>query len=1132
MASDISRKTFNPDKHYNGVLMQQGRVQLDADWNEQLDIQQYRTHTETKDVIGESGVPKNVNNGNSFKITVPTTADDLVIASGRMYVGGLLCELSLPEQASYLKQPYYPNPDTTPYFNPASASPPYSPVSPPLSSPLESGKLKDGTFIVYIDAWQREVNYLDDPLIQEVALDGPDTTTRLQTVWQVKLLKVENSASNTDLCKRDFKEWQNVTASPTGKLNVQATDVQDSKNPCELPPSAGFRRLENQLYRVEVQQGGNRGQAKFKWSRDNASVETSIEKVEGNILTVAEVGKDEILRFANGQWVEIVDEESTLKSKPRPLIEIDFVDTSNRKIILKTAVNLNTSYKNLKLRRWDQNSSSVDLSAAGSWIDLEDGIQVTFSEGTYRAGDYWLIPARTATGDVEWVSGAQPPLGTHHHYCKLAVVQMQRGSLTVQDCRPLFPPLTELTANDDLRLHHKYVHGYGVICGLKVKCGINRQSVTIEKGNALDCEGYMIQVKQEIRYENIVGKARESGFLDRNNNGTVCLSIARGSDRSGIIEMEQFESQSFWDRVLEGTLLKDFYEDCILNLIDFFKAQFPFPLTDEAPVPNTQRRLTAFINLFTQLINTKSGPYGFISGNTQSEKLDEDQFLRNFHNDLKAELASKTFCAMYDNDTPFPDYSIDGGLQTIFGPAVKMHTRLRLHPSRTFAYTCGNNNRVYVYNLKEQELIQSYLFPAAAGIVVQDITVSETELFAVGVLGSDSIFAKAEILANGQLRWDDNTSTSAGIKYVTLGMAENRLFAIAKARGLYEISGIGGGTAFLTRLIGNPPGDNFYNATGLLHITQFQGRWLAFVAVCRQAIGEEADVFIAYYIYDLDTRQRIAAVLGLSGSDAANDITSLEGKIYITSNDSAGQRILSEYDILTGQPSKIPAVIPAENSIVRLAIYRTALDNRGDYVLLTLSDQLKVIRVPLNNPDQLVVDESFRIPVQLFPIDIAINNQNTNGYVLNMLANTLTAMDMRQVFSMVSPPDYTFEPPISDLDTYRDQAIEAYQDVLSHLIQYMKDCFCDQFLVDCPDCDDDDKVYLGCVDIKNGRVHHICNFSKRKYVKSFKMVEYWMSVIPVMPLVREAFAQFCCMVIEPYNKKEATSDNNPFFRRG
>ena len=35
---DFSRDTFDPSKHFLRVLMQQGRVSLDADWNEQTDI--------------------------------------------------------------------------------------------------------------------------------------------------------------------------------------------------------------------------------------------------------------------------------------------------------------------------------------------------------------------------------------------------------------------------------------------------------------------------------------------------------------------------------------------------------------------------------------------------------------------------------------------------------------------------------------------------------------------------------------------------------------------------------------------------------------------------------------------------------------------------------------------------------------------------------------------------------------------------------------------------------------------------------------------------------------------------------------------------------------------------------------
>ncbi len=431
MASDFSRKTFDRSKNYSGVLMQQGRVQLDADWNEQLDIEQHRTHTETRDVIGESGAPKK---GNHFKIA-STNSAGISISEGHIYVGGLLCELKAP--CGYDNQPYYPKPDML-HFPATTGNPP----------------LKPGNYLVYLEAWQREVNHLDDPRIREVALGEADTATRLQTVWQVKPLSISNAISD---CKTDPPEWSNLIKEYSGKLDVQTNNAALPENLCALPPQSGYRRLENQLYRVEVQKGGNLGQVSFKWSRENASVETKIEAVSGNIVTVADTGKDKELGFAPGQWVEIVNEESTLKSEPKILRQIlDPVDYALRKITLSGPAIVATP--KMKLRRWDHTNGNADgLLATGGWQDLEGGIQVKFSNGvtdTYRAGDYWLIPARAAIGKmastVEWVPDEeQLPHGTKHFYCKLALVNVTAaGGITVQDCRPKFPSLTEICAED------------------------------------------------------------------------------------------------------------------------------------------------------------------------------------------------------------------------------------------------------------------------------------------------------------------------------------------------------------------------------------------------------------------------------------------------------------------------------------------------------------------------------------------------------------------------------------------------------------------------------------------------------------------------------------------------------------
>ncbi|MGY2134466.1 DUF6519 domain-containing protein [Hymenobacter sp. HD11105] len=454
MAGDYSRKIFTREKHYSGVLMQQGRVQLDSDWNEQLDIQQYRTGTQTIDVVGVAGAPKA---SAGFQIGVSAAGSQLTISPGRLYAGGLLCELDQP--ATYFRQPHYPAPDPA-YF---SASPAGSPAGPPDS---DLRPLLSGTYLVYLDAWQRELNFRDDPQIHEVALGEADTTTRLQTVWQVKLMRVATEGASPVTCSSAIKEWISLQKPATGKLQVQTKRTADPKDPCLLPPTTGFRRLENQLYRIEVQKSGTRETATFKWSRDNASVETIIESIvatdvssEKMTVRVADLGRDAVLGFALNQWIEVVDEHSTLTSQPRDLVRIVELDPGTRQLTLEGPIVSTESSARLKLRRWDQKERELPLQppeAGGGWREVEDGIEVSFTEGTYHAGDYWMVAARTATGDVEWPQAAAPaagpearlPAGTAHHYCQLALVEIQQGLHKLQDCRRLFPPLTEITAAD------------------------------------------------------------------------------------------------------------------------------------------------------------------------------------------------------------------------------------------------------------------------------------------------------------------------------------------------------------------------------------------------------------------------------------------------------------------------------------------------------------------------------------------------------------------------------------------------------------------------------------------------------------------------------------------------------------
>jgi hypothetical protein len=530
MPGDYSRKTFDGRKHYVGVLMQQGRVQLDADWNEQQRIGRYRDETEARDVIGSCGAPLS---GGGYGISSLDDGRDLRISPGRIYVDGLLCEnepasvpagvvagsppqvrlesiyvdgyplrtgdwveLSEPEGSlssppgpvgvsriisvdeenakialdgdlgefqsspaldlhlrrvtTFLTQPDYPNPG----IDGADASPPSA-----IASPPDQLNLPEGLYLAYLDVWQREVTALDDPRIREVALGGPDTAARLKTVRQVRLLEVASSSPADVACTTAFPEWDDWIAPGSGRLNARTKFPSPDDDPCELPPSAGYRRLENQLYRVEVHQGGSREQATFKWSRDNGSVETKvieIDPTDGTRVTVSGVGKDEVLGFQPGQWVEPISDEAELKGKPHPLVRIADVFPDRNLIVLEEDISLLIGSAR-KLRRWDQTDpvtaeGVIAHTDAEGWLNLEGGIQIQFHEGTYRSGDYWLIPARTVTGEIEWPPFKtpnvqpvpQPPDGIHHHYCRLALIEAAAdGGLTIHDCRCRFPSLNQ-----------------------------------------------------------------------------------------------------------------------------------------------------------------------------------------------------------------------------------------------------------------------------------------------------------------------------------------------------------------------------------------------------------------------------------------------------------------------------------------------------------------------------------------------------------------------------------------------------------------------------------------------------------------------------------------------------------------
>jgi hypothetical protein len=457
MKGDFTRSTFKPEKHYSRVLMQQGRVQLDADWNEQLEIQAHRVEAETADTLGACAAP--IHAAAFGIITDPTTllaeeqallndlgllplaTGDFILSAGRFYVDGILAE---NEHA----MPFSAQPDL--------------PGATPIGDP--------GTYLAYLDVWQRHITFLEAPSIREVALGGPDTTTRAQTIWQVKLLPVEGADLN---CLSDLEAWNELETGSTGQMMARAQPEAASTDPCIVPPSAGYRGLQNQLYRVEIHAAGELGSATFKWSRDNGSLAFAVEEFMGGLPTnrvrVRSLGRDKDLALRIGDWVEVLDDVLELNGAPGTLAQITDIDTDDLILTLSQNVSGLDLNRTPKVRRWDSAGALTVRVPPGNdgFIPLEAGVEVKFTAGEYHTGDYWLIPARTIlgnpeltqTGGIEWpMDGPDPlpqlPLGIKHHYCRLALITFDGTTITAVDCRPIFAPLTE-------QVHLFYLGGDG-----------------------------------------------------------------------------------------------------------------------------------------------------------------------------------------------------------------------------------------------------------------------------------------------------------------------------------------------------------------------------------------------------------------------------------------------------------------------------------------------------------------------------------------------------------------------------------------------------------------------------------------------------------------------------------------------
>lgn len=445
MAGDYTRFTFDPFKVFSGLHKQQGRVSLDSDFNEFENILDRRDRAEMYDLWGEAIVPLTTPSG--FEILVDVSGQ-LTIGIGRAYVDGILAECfgTVADPLTTVRDDhlgglngsgpvFY---DLQPFH--------YQPSFPTLAP--TAGDIN----LLYLDVWQREVTVFEDDDLREPALNGPDTATRIQTAWQVKILQGADESS----CETPPATWADIIAPSTARMTALAAPAAPAPGPCVINPAGGYTGLENRLYRVEIHRAGTltgaggTTRAQFKWSRDNASLAARVLSIvasgTGSTITVSSTGRDSWMRFEIGQHIELLDDNveyamretgiggqmATIANVNHATGEIELVQNLSAFAIVPSL--------HPRIRRWDIATALEALARdtdSGVAIPLEEGISITFGGSgadTLHAGDYWVFAARTADGSIETLVN-MPPRGILHHFARLALITSGTPPTWLSDCR-------------------------------------------------------------------------------------------------------------------------------------------------------------------------------------------------------------------------------------------------------------------------------------------------------------------------------------------------------------------------------------------------------------------------------------------------------------------------------------------------------------------------------------------------------------------------------------------------------------------------------------------------------------------------------------------------------------------------
>ncbi|MBX3252198.1 MAG: hypothetical protein KF901_33800, partial [Myxococcales bacterium] len=457
---DVTRHLFQPGKQYSGARMQQGRVLLDADFNEHATLMAEDHREGLVDLIGPVG---SSDEGFSLDLrvgeVVPTRALrfgegpevsvlDVGLRPGSLYLGGQ--RLTLAERELAWAQRDF------------------------LSMREGDAPLADsGRFFAWIETREQVVSAHEDGEIVETALGGPDTTTRVRRLRRVRFAALPEGAELGCEAAREAIEHalggtldprsHEVRSSARLQISFEGDASDDACAPCTPSASGRYLGAENQTIRVMLT-----GPSSYVWGFDAAAPLYRVE-VDGDALRLITPPRDEHHAPRVGAVVELLgrgallengeltaDVRGVLTRVSSPLSEGRFSieDPAALDALVRAWPDAHPDASRLGggtffARFWHRDEGEgVEIPTGAGHALGQTGIVPTFS-GEGRAGDQWLLSVRPADPEqvVPWslLREPTPPSGERVWAAPLGAFEVdEEGRVTaLVDCRPRFRPLTE-----------------------------------------------------------------------------------------------------------------------------------------------------------------------------------------------------------------------------------------------------------------------------------------------------------------------------------------------------------------------------------------------------------------------------------------------------------------------------------------------------------------------------------------------------------------------------------------------------------------------------------------------------------------------------------------------------------------